>query len=824
LHKQFRQLLSDDESIFKSISEPMGIYQLRTNIKPAALPKRSLTALLLLITASVSQAQQSSSTGTIQGRVTSREGSATIRLEKTSTGAIANRDGEFTLADVPVGTYTLTVTYVGHSPYSTSVEVNAGAVTRLQIILDERPSGTVVVTAPRSAYRVPTSSTATKTSTRLIETPASVQIITAEQLTDQRADRVNDAFDYMTGVTQGGGTRAQSYLLRGFAVDDRFIPYQIDGISGGVWRQHEPPAALIEHIEYLKGPATTLYGVTQLGGVLNYITKKPKAMNEATIELRHSTYASQYSPLGAKNSISMTADMTGPLTDDGGLLYRLIGSHNNITTFRQDIEESSLDLFPSIAWNFSEATQVSFSLNINVDKGRWDEYLPVPDRDLSKIPDIRTRINEPTDYYWDYGWGVGYILRHTLNENWTIRSVARYTARIDGRRLFEFGSLKADGRTLGRSWRDQFNERYYTYLDATIEGKLLTGPLSHTILGGATLGIEDIHFDRRNLKSDSTLDIDIYNPIHNARPLLPVKPGFDRYFDNDYIGAYLQDQITIIEELQVVLGAQFTQGLITHEERRSDLLFEKKNSGISPRAGLVLLPLKDLSVYASYSSSFSPTNAERENAEGNIDFDPELGKQIEFGAKTELFDGRIGITAAAFQLDYTNALSQTGDKNPNGNTVWVQTGESRSKGVELDLAVMPFDGLYVSAGYGYTDARVVADEKASLIGQRLPYVPYNTGNFRATYRFGSTLQGLKLGIGMTGTDARPTEFPTSTGVIFFLPSYTRLDAFASYDFDRATIAINLNNMTDEQYFASGGRSRIVPGAPRMLRTTLQMRL
>lgn len=137
---------------------------------------------------------------------------------------------------------------------------------------------------------------------------------------------------------------------------------------------------------------------------------------------------------------------------------------------------------------------------------------------------------------------------------------------------------------------------------------------------------------------------------------------------------------------------------------------------------------------------------------------------------------------------------------------------------------MPIDGLYLSAGYAYTDARVMADETVARIGQRLTYVPYNTGNARIVYDFDGVLRGLKLGFGFTGMDARPTEFPTSTGALFFLPSYTRMDGFASYDFDRATIAINLNNIGDEKYFVSGGTSRIVPGALRMLRTTLQMRL
>ena len=795
------------------------------------LSRAAAIAAALLLTGGTLVAQPADA-GALTGRVTSREGAVLARATVSATmgmntiRAMAANDGTFHLSGLEPGTYTLVVTHVGYATFTSPVIVRTNMTERLEIILDERLSGSmVVVTASRLQSRPQHSTTAMKTTTPLLETPASVQIVTDERMTQQRIERVSEAFDYMTGIASGSATRAHGYLLRGFAVDDRFIPYQVDGISGGVWRQHEPPAALIQRIEYLKGPSSTLYGITQLGGVINYVTKKPLSAAQSSIEMRHTSYASAESPMGARNSATVTADMTGPVDEERTLLYRIIASHANNTSYRDDVDELSLDLLPEMTWHPSERTQITASLNVNIDKGRWDEYLPVPNRDLTKVPDISSRLNGPTDNYWDYGWGIGAIARHTLSDAWVIRSVARHTERIDGRRLSEFAGLKADNVTMKRNWRDQFNERYYTYFDATAEGKLETGAISHTLIAGATIGNERIHFDRRNMQTDSTLDINIYNPVHVENPLLPAKPGFDRYWNNLYISGYVQDQITVFDPLRLIAGVQYTSATTKHEERRGGVTFDKYDAGFSPRVGVVVLPIDGLSIYGSYSTSFSPTNAERENELGTIDFDPEIGRQIETGAKFELFDGMLGGSAAAFQIDYDNALSATGGKNPNGNTIYVQTGESRSKGIELELAIVPMPGISLTTGYSYTDARVMADTVAARVGQRLPYVAYNTANAWLSVEPPiEALEGLQLGLGATYTDDRPTEFPTAKGALLFLPSYVRLDAGVSYDFGGATLALNVTNLLDERYWASGGVSRIVPGAPRTIRTTLHVGL
>jgi iron complex outermembrane recepter protein len=791
----------------------------------------SIVAAAIFFTA-IELVAQPADAGSIAGRVTSREGAvlarATIAITMgvVTVRAMAANDGTFLLNGLAPGTHTIGVTHVGFAPFTSQVLVRPGMTERIEIILDERLSGSMVlVTAERVASRPWLSTTAMKTTTPLIETPASVQIVTEERLEQQRVERVSEAFDYMTGINSGSATRAQGYLLRGFAVDDRFIPYQVDGISGGVWRQHEPPAALIQRIEYLKGPSSTLYGITQLGGVINYVTKKPMSAAQSSIELRHSSYASIESPYGARNSASVTADMTGPVDEERTLLYRLIASHANNTSYRDDVDEQSLDILPEITWHPSETTQITTSLNVNVDKGRWDEYLPVPSRDLSKVPDISARLNGPTDNYWDYGWGLGVIARQTLSDRWVVRSVARHTERIDGRKLSEFAGLKADNVTMKRNWRDQFNERYYSYVDLTAEGKLETGSIAHTLVAGATLGNEKIHFDRRNMQSDSTLDIDIYTPVHTENPLVPAKPGFNRFWNNLYVGGYLQDQISLLEIVRLSAGVQYTSATTKHEERRSGVGFDKYDAGFSPRVGLLLLPVEGLSIYGSYSTSFSPTNAERENAEGTIDFEPEVGRQIETGVKFELLDGTIAGTGAAFQIVYDNALSATGGRNANGNTIYVQTGESRSRGVEIELALAPVPGISLTSGYSYTDARVMADTVAARVGKRLPYVPYNTASaWLSVEPPVDALEGLQLGLGVTYTGERPTEFPAANGALLFLPGYARLDAGLSYDFGGATLALNVTNLLDARYWASGGSSRIVPGTPRSVRTTLHVHM
>ena len=98
--------------------------------------------------------------------------------------------------------------------------------------------------------------------------------------------------------------------------------------------------ANVESIDVLKGPAAILYGQVEPGGIVNVVTKQPQATPAYSAEAQVGSYAF-YRAL---------ADATGPLTSDGKLLYRLIGSWENAGSPVDLIYNHTNFVAPSLAW------------------------------------------------------------------------------------------------------------------------------------------------------------------------------------------------------------------------------------------------------------------------------------------------------------------------------------------------------------------------------------------------------------------------------------------------------------------------------------------
>jgi iron complex outermembrane receptor protein len=566
-----------------------------------------------------------------------------------------------------------------------------------------------------------------------------------------------------------------------------------------------------------------VYGVGQPGGLINIVTKKPRAEHSASVELRHSSYMAGVSGFGDDNSFGVSTDFTGPITSGGDLLYRIVLAHINAESYRHEVNDWSLYIHPSLTWNLSDATSATAQLEITTDKGRWDEYLVAPKNNLDLVPPVDTRLGEPTDYYWDGGYATSLQMRHRFSEDAAISASLRRVARADGRRLFQHGRMLNDS-ILSRSYRDQKNERDYNFADVNYQQQLITGPLEHTLVAGVSGGYEFIHFNRLSLATDSTLNINIYEPVYGAKIPVP-KPGFNRTWNNLFAAAYLEDQIAIGELFRISAGVRIDRASIDHsvdyDPKRTGFGFEKTDVGFSPRVGLVALPSEGISVYVSYSTSFAPTDAEKENAQGAIDFEPTRGRQLELGTKADLFDGKLAAGLAIYQITQENVLNEGEGKNPNGNTIYVQVGQARSRGVDLELSVSPLAGVEITGGYGYTDARVTEDPDSSLIGARLTYTPHNQGNAWIAYRIPEgVLKGLGFGFGLVHIGSRPTKLPDADGFAFHLPAYTRYDGALYWERDAVKISLNLNNLTGVRYWASGEAIRLVPGAPASIRTTI----
>src|SRR5262249_30257117 len=148
---------------------------------------------------------------------------------------------------------------------------------------------------------------------------------------------------------------------------------------------------------------------------------------------------------------------------------------------------------------------------------------------------------------------------------------------------------------------------------------------------------------------------------------------------------------------------------------------------------------------ASYSESFKPQLGYA-SATGRA-LDPETGQQWELGIKTALLDGRIDATAAIYQL--TRQHVATADPSaPAGSGAFLETGEQRSRGFELDSQIVLTRGWELIASYSYIDA-VVTRDNSIPVGDHSLNVPPQSIGFWTKYEFPAQwLPGLAVSLGL----------------------------------------------------------------------------
>ena len=153
-------------------------------------------------------------------------------------------------------------------------------------------------------------------------------------------------------------------------------------------------------------------------------------------------------------------------------------------------------------------------------------------------------------------------------------------------------------------------------------------------------------------------------------------------------------------------------------------------------------------------------------------------------------------------------------QDPNDDSIFIQRGEQRSRGFELDVSGKILPNLQVSASYAYTDAEIIEDDDPTLVGERVGGTPENSANFWGRYDFeNGALRDFGVGLGV---EHRGDSFPWFVDRVL-IPSYTRFDAAVYYRPIGSSFQITLkvNNLFDERYFDGAlSAGRLFPGAPR----------
>jgi len=667
---------------------------------------------------------------------------------------------------------------------------------------------TIVVTAQRQAYRGDFT---------LRETPQAITQIGQQQIDNNNLTRLTDALDLSASVARQNnfGGLWDAYAVRGFAGDENLPSgYLVNGFNGGRGFGGSRDVAGIERVEVLKGPNAALFGRGEPGGTINIVTKRADFDTRGRVNLLAGSFDRQRGDADINLAVGEIAAV------------RLIGFYEDAGSFRDPVRSERLGFLPSVLIKLGDNTSLTYDLELTRSEADFDRGTVAIGGVLGLVP-RENFLGEPGDGPIEAdATGHQVQLQHDFNSAWSLLVGGQYReTRLEG-----FSSeaelaagrqrLNRDGRSLSRQRRSRLYDGEHVVVRGEIAGRFDTGSLKHRVLIGADYDSFDNSQVFRRFRPPSigaattpqaSNDIDVFTPGYGRFPLPTPAPQTDRLDQQRAFGAYVQDQISLTDRLQIRLGGRFDDITVETLNRANGVAAERSYSRFSPQAGVVYEVSQAVSLYAAYGEGFRANLGA--TAAGTL-FDPETSKSAEIGAKFGLFEDRLQGTVSVFTLSKSNVLAA----DPANPGFSLPIGKARSRGLELDLnGKLPGDiDLWFS--YAYVDAEARANVNdlnfglAIKVGDRLLNVPKHSFNVQASRAFAIGDTKLTLGGGIQYVGERLGE----TGTSFVLPDYTLARLFAAWRVqENIEIFADVTNLFNTTYYTNSfAQLWVQPGTPR----------
>lgn len=733
--------------------------------------------------------------------------------------ATTGADGRFTLSGIAAGPHIVTVTRQGYVPLSQPVTVAARGTLTLDVRLPAAPeiSEKVTVVGRVSDY-VESTAAASRTSARLLDVPQAIVVLPSRLLEDLGALDTKELYKHMSGVTDGP---YNSMIVRGFQQSEVLVngmrgnPY--GSIQGDVdnlgFSTTQFRLTNIDRVEILKGPSSVLFGSSEPGGVVNYVTKKPREQFE--VEATGST--------GRFNQRLGEVDVTGPANASRTVLYRGALYFEDRDSFRNGANNRNAHVVGNLAWKLSPRTALSFEYE-HIDQLNKGHRLRgvVVDAAGRFAADYRWSANEPTDFTdlkadivqarWDYA----------LRGSARLDSTLRYLTYDRRENYHEPRGLTNGGTLMRREFRDQLrtNDDWSWSLNLAVPADF--GRSAHDFAVGGDVSRQD-HLFRFGRAREQALG----GPVP---PLALVDSVYGRTNRTAYgsfpfstqtavslrEGLYLQDLITLGPRWNVLLGSRLDWYDDTGADGSTPLADDR--AAFTGRVGVVFKPTSRMSLYGSLSNGFSRPSILSQTPSANGPHEPETSAQGEAGVKTEWLDGRVQFVGDYFRTVKQNVLRPDPNLGPSGDneSAVLSTGEIRNQGIELDLAGQLLPRWNLTVNYTFLDTAIVKDQDPTLVGRQTPNAaPHKVGLFTRV----DLPRGAAVGGGIESVSDREQPFAGLRA-----PGYTIVDANYFHQLtSHLRLLVRLDNVFDRRYSASslfGARVGNIPGPPRTLSVAL----
>ncbi|HUU27550.1 MAG TPA: TonB-dependent receptor [archaeon] len=679
---------------------------------------RMVCVLIMAIFPSILPAQE---TGEVHGSVVSEAGEklqgAQVKVKGFKVGAVVQDTGHYHIHNIPAGEQEITVSHTGYKSASRKVDVLAGKVVELNIVLKQTIFEMDQITI-----------TGTRTERLLSEVPVRTEIITSEEIESKGAVNFYEALEGMPGIrVEQQCSYCNFSVVRMQGLESGHVEVLIDGqptFSGlaGVYGLQQIPAANIQRIEVVKGAGSALYGSSAIAGVINIITKEPaiKPAFESTIQMGENgtnSYTANASTRVENMDLIITVQKTsGDIID---VNKDFISDRVWTDNVALSLKTTARDILGGDEFLFNAST---------LDESRKGGLLEMPDPE------------DPTQVIKDV-WKNPFGKSSEAIDTW------RYEVMLGYKKGFSWGDKLGLSFTYTRHNREATNDAFLGDYMAT-HNAYPPSYLLRPYIADEHIYVTDISYSHpfvRHLflsglqyRRDEMDETGMYCIIETIQGL-----GFstgDTYMSisekhADDLGIYLQDEYSIRDDLQLVAGVRYD----THHSGDSfagsgkvaDLDIPKityDESAFSPRLAVKYTPTSNLSFRSSLGTGFRVpylfseelhlcSGSPRVYKPGGLK--PE--RSVSFNVSTDFSSDRFSASVNVFR---TNLAEKIGFANAPGDLkrrgydyIWENVGDAYTQGIELGFKFLLLKNLLSDLNFTYTDARYKERREDWLIGR-----------------------------------------------------------------------------------------------------------
>ena len=628
--------------------------------------------------------------------------------------------------------------------------------------------------------------------------PRSITVLTSDLLDRQKNNSLGVVLRNVPSVNQTANGEGTSFITtRGFSA----------GVfTDGVYAPNvNRTMAAYESIEIHKGPDALLFGGGTPGGAVNFVLKRPKPVAERSYEVG---LGYEGKPENTQGFLSL--DMTGPVSES--VNYRLVldGIHEEKFYSPSKADRSAL-FHAAVDWKPNADSKLTAiltedrrSYNSGSLAGQPAVGTVLPNRQGIRVP--LEQVYTDRDYrYTPNNTTFRLEWLQALGDEWSWETVYQIQRHDEFRKISYVAGINAaqDRLNIGLSRYLEDWTQDDDVLTTRLTGRSAIGGLQNLFVGGLQYRHQKYHSPR---SQSGATTVSLINPDLDWDDALftTTSPGSNYFLRQKSV--FLQDQLSLSDSVNLLAGIRHDdvdQSSVSTAAGASKL--RAAQDKLSWNTGIVWEALPGLNLYGSVNTAFEPTSPGSTDAAGAL-FKPQETRQYEVGGKYRVAP-RLFATAAVFDIVRSNVLTP----DPNNALANIQTGEVRSRGLEVELSGEIARGWNVLAAYTHLDPKITEDTVNR--GKTFANTPKDAARVFSTYRLGDgPLQGFGFGGGLT---YRSERFVDNANTLS-LPSYTLADALAWYEIDsKSRIQLNIANLFDKEFYANGrNANRVYPGTPR----------